>query len=71
VAESSSLRARDVRAILRLVGECRDLGDDCAAWRGHLIAELSRLADADLAMAGEMAGCRAQRPVDLGTAEWG
>jgi len=71
VAESSTLRVQDVRAILRLVGECRDLGDDRLAWRGHLLAELARLADADLGMTGEMAGCRAQRPIDLGAAEWG
>jgi DNA-binding CsgD family transcriptional regulator len=71
VAESSSLRVRDVREVVRVVGECRELGDDRLAWRGHLIARLASLTDADLGFSGEMAGCRSQRPVDLGVVEWG
>jgi DNA-binding CsgD family transcriptional regulator len=37
---SSELRLSEVRAALRLVGECRDLGADAAAWRRHAMAGL-------------------------------
>lgn len=65
------LRAADVRAVFLLAGECRDLGDDPLAWRRHLAAGAARLADADLALAGELAGLRADRPRDLGGVPWG
>lgn len=71
MAQSERLRARDWRAIFRLVGECRELGDDRGAWRTHLLAEASRLTGSDLGMTAEMAGCRALRPVDLGMVTWG
>jgi DNA-binding CsgD family transcriptional regulator len=71
VANSSCLRIHEVRALLRVVGECRDLGDDRIAWRSHLATELAKLTSADLAMSGEMADCRALRPRDLGSVEWG
>lgn len=71
MAESSRLRVQDVRAILRVAGECRELGNDVKAWRGHLIAQLAKLVDADLGFCGVMADCRALRPRDLGVVEWG
>ena len=70
MARSGHVRAEDVRAILKLVGECRDLGDDAPAWRAHFVAGLARLVGADLASAGEMAGCRTASPSDLGVAHW-
>jgi len=54
------------RAILKLVRECRDLGDDPRAWRRHCAAELARLVDADVGFCGERAGCLEMRPRDLG-----
>lgn len=71
VSRSARLRTADVRAIHVLVGECRDLGDDPVAWRHHLAAGAARLADADLALAGELAGFWADRPRDLGGVPWG
>ena len=71
MSKSGSLRLHDARTIIRLIGECRDLGDDATAWRDHWIAELARLTDAHLGHAGEMAGCRALRPRDLGVTVWG
>lgn len=68
--KSEMLRVADVRAILRLVGECRDLGDDRVSWRDHLVASLARLVDADLGSAGEMAGCRSLAVSDLGVTHW-
>jgi DNA-binding CsgD family transcriptional regulator len=70
MSHSSSLRLRDFRDIFRLVGECRELGDDRLAWRTHLLAALANLVDADLGCAGEMRGCRSVRVVDLGVARW-
>lgn len=70
MSKSSLLRSRDVREIFRLVGECRELGDDRLAWRAHLLAGMERLVDADLGTAGEMQGCRSLRVVDLGVTLW-
>jgi DNA-binding CsgD family transcriptional regulator len=71
MSKSCRLRLHDLHAIDRLVGECRDLGDDSLAWRDHGIAQLARLTDADLGHLGEMAGCRALEPKDLGVTWWG
>src|SRR5690349_6726366 len=71
MAGSSSLRSQDWRAIIRLVGECRELGDDRHAWRSHLVEQLARLVDADLGMCGEQAGCLDAAARDLGVTEWG
>jgi DNA-binding CsgD family transcriptional regulator len=70
MSRSSCMRVRDVRAIFRLVGECRELGDDWLAWRAHLLAALANLVDADLGSAGEMRGCGSLRVADLGVAAW-
>lgn len=40
MSKSGRVRLADELAILRLVNECRELGDDAAAWQGHLIAGL-------------------------------
>src|SRR3954468_24952070 len=70
MSKSALMRSCDVRAILRVVGECREQGDDRIAWREHLIASLSRLVDADLAVAGEMQGCHTGVVKDLGVTPW-
>ena len=33
MGKSQTLRLRDVRAVYRLLGECRELGMDADAWR--------------------------------------
>jgi DNA-binding CsgD family transcriptional regulator len=48
------LHADDVRALLRLLGEIRELGANSTAWRGHLAASLQRLC-----------GCRATLALEL------
>jgi DNA-binding CsgD family transcriptional regulator len=68
--KSEMLRAADVRAIVELVGACRELGDDAPSWRAHLIAGLARLAGADLGSTGEMGGCESPAPRDLGVTLW-
>lgn len=56
MSKSSSLRAQDGRAIINLVGECRELGDDWKGWLDHLNRGLMKLIDADLNISGEIAG---------------
>lgn len=71
MSKSACLRIQDVRAILRLVGECRDLGDDPAAWRLHLFKTLARFTGAALTTGGEVAGVRAGRPTCANVVTWG
>ncbi len=47
------LRLGDVRAALRLVGECRDLGYDPALWMRHAFEGLCRLVGARVVLGGE------------------
>jgi hypothetical protein len=51
MGRSNRLRLSDVRAAFRLVGECRDLGADSAAWRRHMSEGLRRLAGARVMIA--------------------
>jgi DNA-binding CsgD family transcriptional regulator len=52
MGQSKNLRLRDVRAIFRLIGECRELGIDSSLWRGHMLSELLRLTGGKVAMGG-------------------
>jgi DNA-binding CsgD family transcriptional regulator len=52
MGQSKRLRLSDVRAVFRLVGECRELGVDSALWRAHMYAELLRLTGGKVAMGG-------------------
>jgi DNA-binding CsgD family transcriptional regulator len=70
MSKSSCLRSSDVRALFRLINECRELGDDRLAWREHLIEGLARLVDAEQGHVGEMAGCRSLELRDLGLVRW-
>jgi DNA-binding CsgD family transcriptional regulator len=51
---TGSLSAADVRALLRLVGEVRSLGDQPQAWRSHLANELGRLCNARAVVTSEL-----------------
>ena len=57
--KSRQLTLADVRAILRLVGECRDLGHDPGAWGRHLHEGLSRLTGSQIGIGGEFRTPRA------------
>ena len=48
MSKSERVTAAHERAVGRLVGECRDLGDDAVAWQHHLLAGLRRLTGAGL-----------------------
>jgi DNA-binding CsgD family transcriptional regulator len=51
--KSRRLRVGEVRAVGRLVGECRELGDRLPEWRRHLNVGLGRLLGAAIVVAGE------------------
>jgi DNA-binding CsgD family transcriptional regulator len=53
--DRASLRADDVRALLRLLGELRELGDHPPQWRRHLLARLDQLCGTRAGLAGEVA----------------
>jgi DNA-binding CsgD family transcriptional regulator len=69
MSKSSLLRVTDVRAVYQLVNECRELGDDPAGWRRHLLAKAARLTGSALTI--EYEG-RFLNPFRLtGIMEWG
>jgi DNA-binding CsgD family transcriptional regulator len=53
MARSSRLRLSEVRAVYRLLGEVRELGDDPLCWRRHLTEQLARLVHARVGVAME------------------
>jgi DNA-binding CsgD family transcriptional regulator len=61
----------EVSDIVRLIGECRELGDDAVRWRQHFFAGLARLVGADLVLGGEMGGCLGGELTSPGTTAWG
>ena len=52
---AASLPADDVRALMRLVGELRELGDEPPRWRRHLLASLETLCGTRAGLTGEIA----------------
>jgi DNA-binding CsgD family transcriptional regulator len=56
MADSTTINIEDVRAITRLIGECRELGDDSLVWRQHFLASLGQLIGAELLLGGEVGG---------------
>jgi DNA-binding CsgD family transcriptional regulator len=53
MTKSDTLRLRDVRDALRLIGECRDLGSDPVLWFPHLLDGIRRLLGALHTSGGE------------------
>jgi DNA-binding CsgD family transcriptional regulator len=64
MGKSRLLRQADVRAALRLVGECRDLGHDPGEWGRHMFAGLCRLTGARAGNGGELCQARPRGPVE-------
>lgn len=48
------LELQDVRQLLRILGELRELGADPAAWRGHLVNTLQTFCGADVCVIAEL-----------------
>jgi DNA-binding CsgD family transcriptional regulator len=68
---SQVLRLRDVRAIYRLIGECRDLGGDWCGWQQRMQEGLCRLVGAQVAIGGELRGFRTERAEVVGIVDQG
>lgn len=71
MADSNTISFEEVRAMTRILGECRELGDDPLAWRLHLIASLGELVGAELILAGEIGGVLSGRLCMPGGTAWG
>jgi DNA-binding CsgD family transcriptional regulator len=56
MADSTRISMADVREITRIIGECRELGDDPFVWRQHFQERLSKLVGAELVLSGEVGG---------------
>jgi DNA-binding CsgD family transcriptional regulator len=72
VARSKRLTLREVRAVFRLMGECRELGADVTAWRRHLAAGLCRLTGGQVGVVGEVEYSRRayNRPLHIEDVGW-
>ncbi len=64
---SERLKLKDVRAVYRLIGECRELGDDSLTWQRHLLTELNRLIGGRVGIGGH--NRRMSAPVVLAPVE--
>ena len=71
MAQSKQIKCSDVQEMLRLIGECRELGDDPIIWRQHFMAGVARLVDADVSAGAEMEGCLNGPQRTPGVAVWG
>jgi DNA-binding CsgD family transcriptional regulator len=71
MSRSARLRIEDIRILYRLVGECRELGDDPILWRRHLFAGLAARTGAGIVLGAEIVGVRTGGVAHIGTAEWG
>lgn len=68
---SPSISYADAKSIFRLLGECRELGDDYLQWRTHLFQGLACLIDADLIMHAAVNGVRESQIQMEGGYAWG
>jgi DNA-binding CsgD family transcriptional regulator len=73
MSENDRMRLRDVRAIFRLVGELRELGQDPNVWRPHMVMRLRTIVGAEVVVSSEIhfrktSTANVMRVVDVG---WG
>jgi DNA-binding NarL/FixJ family response regulator len=72
MSKSASLRSAELRRVRRLLGECRELGDDALAWNRHMLQGLRQLVGARIGTLFEMRAGASQAgvtfSVDLGWA---
>jgi len=54
MSKSQRVRLREVRAVFRLIGECREQGWDVPAWRAHFLTGINRLVHGQVIMGGEL-----------------
>lgn len=72
---SERLRLNDVRTACRLVGECRELGDDSLTWQRHLLTESAKFIGAQVGLGGCEQGMRSKEatfgPLETISVGWG
>jgi DNA-binding CsgD family transcriptional regulator len=56
MADPTALSHAEAVQLLRLVGECRELGDDASLWRAHFLAGLGKLLGCDAGGCAEVLG---------------
>lgn len=56
MSDSLQISLSDIRAIARLLSECREVGDDPLGWRLHFYVTLGNLVGAEWIIGGEMSG---------------
>jgi DNA-binding CsgD family transcriptional regulator len=71
LSKSHRLHLKDVRAVFRLVGECRELGADSLTWRTHLANQMCRLLGARMGVVVEFGGERQEVGTILQSVEVG
>ena len=71
MAKSNRVSLAEVRAMVRLLGECRELGDDPVVWRQHFGAGIARMVGAELVTTGEVTGCISGMVQVPGGTAWG
>ncbi len=52
--DQQKVSLKDVRAVMRLIGECRELGADPEAWHAHLVRNMCRLVEAQVGIGANM-----------------
>jgi DNA-binding NarL/FixJ family response regulator len=70
MGKSQRLRTGDVRGVRRLIGECRELWYDSAAWRARMFEGLCELTGAQCGMGGERTGMRIGQNRTIQTVTW-
>ncbi|TWU29951.1 response regulator transcription factor [Bythopirellula polymerisocia] len=65
MARSERLRLSEIRAISRLIGECRELGPDPIAWRRHYLQALRKIVGAPVIVGGTWRMVSADGPPQL------
>ena len=72
MASSVRITSEDIRAVFRLLGEVRELGEDTPAWEQHLLRGAARLTEAMLGFSGATVGLggNCPRPVGLASIGW-
>ena len=63
MTKASMLRVQDVCAVYRLIGDCRDVGDDLAEWQRLAFEGICRLVGASAATGGEGLWLRPLQPL--------
>ena len=71
MSKSAHIRVSELRAIHRLIGECRERGDDPVVWRRHFLAGLGALTGGEFSVSAEIGDGTQPSRYDQGTVDCG